>query len=595
MKNYIKFPFILSLIQLASCQNFTRHGRLPASTNDCTSNLQVILNDTPTGNSWSVRGNRSGLLQKAVDEGNVDGILSILKKSHDNIDSEYVAGTLLEGRNLRQEGILGRLSKSTRTTHVPAYFQRNDGTGEDVYSTIFYAADGRVGVSNFEEEAMSDIKVWISSYKEYWNNLKNISRSGTESKRIMQYIDLNYLKGDISEDTFPRDLRIPFLNDQGEVYNESKTFVSLDALKNYRDLKEQEFISSFAVNLPDDVLSNSDLYREMLEQALRFRRLELVYKRLTIVGSQSLDVQQRELIKEIRDVLEGIPDLRPRSDMVAKVQTREVRSERKAKWRFWRSKNSKDKYPLPSGVKDLRDQYSPTALATKYIGLFAASSLLAGGVGALTLPLEELPQIQYFFALLNNYKNDFLLSFSTTTPLLACAKSERAWTLNEAAMNDFLKAHTSRYNYLARFTDYDENTDEELEKYKQELRVLCIKERNDYRVGERHQRNKDAIPTAMRAAVDSMLIDTINDSHENASELVPLVEKLLHANWVDEDKSKENEALGEIARIDPSMVVIISDYLSKVEKGVETLQQVGSIPKYNGLEGFIESLDNRYD
>jgi hypothetical protein len=543
-----------------------------------------------------VRGSRSGLLQKAVDEGNINGILSILKKSHDNTGTEYVAGTPLDGRNVRQEGILRRLRKSTRTTHVPAYFQRNDGTGEDVYSTIFYAADGRVGISKFEEEAMSDIKVWISSYKEYWNNLKNISRGGTESKRIMQYIDINYLKGDIAEDTFPDDLRIPFLNDQGEIYYESKPFASLVDLKSYRDLKEDEFVSSFAVNVADDVLGKSDLYDEMLEQALRFRRLELVYKRLTIVGSQSLDTEQRELIKEIRDVLEGLPNLRPRSDMVAKIQKREVRSERKAKWRFWRSKNTKDKYPLPSGVKDLRDKYSPTAMATKYIGLVAASSLIAGGVGALTLPLEELPQLQYFLALLNNYKNDYLLSiFGTTTPLLACAKAERAWTLNEAAMNDFLKAHTSRFNYYARFSDYDENKDEELEIYKQELRVLCIKARNDYRVGERHQRNKDAIPAAMRAAVDSMLIDTINDSHENASELVPLVEKLLHANWVDEDKSKENEALGEIARIDPSMVVIISDYLSKVEKGVETLQQMGSIPKHNGLEGFIESLDERYD
>lgn len=596
MKIYNKSTIILISILLTSCQSFNSYRRIPASVGDCSSHMQKLLDRTPGGNSWNVRGRRSDVLQQAVDDGSVDGILSILRKSHDNDGSTYKAGTLLSGRNERQENILRRLRKSTKTTHVPAYFQKNDGTGEDVYSTIFYAADGRKGISKFEEAAMADIKVWIADYKSYWTNLKNIGRSGTEAKRIKQYIDENYLKTRADKRAFPKDIELPFINDEGKVYYEFKPFESLDELKTYRDLKEQEFVSSFAVNALDDVLGKSDLYDEMLEQALRFRRLDLVYRRLMRAGSQSLDEEQVKLLDEIKRVLEGAPDLRPRSDMVAKIQKREVRSERKAKWRFWRSKNSKDKYPLPSGVKDLRDKYSPTALATKYIGLFAASSLVAGGVGALTLPLEELPQLQYFLALLNNYKNDYILNIlGTTGPLLACAKSERAWSLNEIDMNNFLKAHTSRFNYYARFTDYDENTDEELEAYKQELRVKCIKARNDYRVGERHQRNKEAIPAAMRAAVDSMLIDSVNDNHDNADELVPLIEKLLHANWVDQDLSKENEALGEIARIDPLMVTIMNDYLSNVDKGVETLEQMGSIPKYNGLEGFIEALDSRYN
>ncbi len=121
-----------------------------------------------------------------------------------------------------------------------------------MYSTIFYAADGRKGVSKFEEEAMADIKVWIADYKEYWNNLKNIGRSGTEAKRIKQYIDSNYLKTSADNGEFPRDIKLPFVNDQGEIYFEFKPFESLDELITFRDLKEQEFVSSFAVNALDE-------------------------------------------------------------------------------------------------------------------------------------------------------------------------------------------------------------------------------------------------------------------------------------------------------------------------------------------------------
>jgi hypothetical protein len=555
--------------------------------------LNNFLDADVAGSALNVRRKRTEDIQRLVSAGDFRGVVGLLARTHDNKSDDYIMGALLNGRDPAKEKRLRKLRMSTDTSYVPAYFQSASDESEDVFSTIFHAADGRMGLSTHEENAIKDIMKWCDDYEKYWENLTEISLKGSEAKVIIDFIDEQRAKGI----DFPTSLDIPYLSKNGDSYTDEKPFPTEEELDLFYEARVADHKRSFSMGARDDYYNAGDTYDEFFMQAVRFRRLELVYKRLMMVGSRSLDESQQEVLERITKLFTERPDLRPRSLEVAKLQNMEIKAEKKARSRFWRSRSHKDKYPLPKSVKDIRNKVSPGAVFARVLGYLSIPALYTATSGILTPMFEELPEVQYFLASLENYRNDMLYGVFGMTPALStCARADRAWTINEVAMNNYVMSHTSRFVYLSRIDEsYDYTQDKPLAKLEHDIRVRCVKERSEYRLAEHHKRNKDAIPFAVREVVDSYFLETLMVEEGVDKEILTQVEEILFFNWVEEDEVKMNTALDKFTAQNPDLGGVLQEYLNNVDNAVDIMDKYGRLPYYEDLNSLIRAIDKDAD
>jgi len=567
--------------------------------------LESFLLGNDNSNSFAVRRDRSEMMKLAFEEKDLDYAVSVLRLGHDNNTDNFRAGARLRGRNPNIEKRLSRYRKGNKSHYVPAFFQTNSNQNVDTFSTILQVSDGQKALGNTEKEAIEDVRGWMSDYKNYWSKMEDQVHEALEADMITNSLKSRFLTEEsadfLSEDDFlsgPIEIAVPFLkrNGEGQGFNRIE-FQSLDRLRNYVEEKERIRKLIFAANIADNYFRKSRVYDVMLDQAIIYRRLELAYRRLNEVGQSNLDRDQMRLLGDLKKLMESRSDLRPRSDMVEILQKKEFRVERKFRWRMWRSQRVANdaKYKIPTAVLKDSESISPHAVMTKYLGVTAGVTIVAGLVGNMILPLEEVPLYQYVLALIENKKNDFLLwSVGMTPALLTCAKSEREFSLKTSNMNNFLKSHLNRYRLLSRLDEeYDHNEDPYVQERERELRVLCHRHRNDQRLAEEYAINILEMESSYLDTIDDMFIELIR---ENSSQHEKLEEQLLELfSYQGDEKNKILALITEIAKIDELLGSKLNDYMGKREEAAKTLKEIGSLPKYRSLDEFIEQLDRRYN
>jgi hypothetical protein len=413
------FIFSFSL----GCGHHGRKTRLPAAEvvkDDCGKNSSEVLlaptryikrkNDP---HSLEARQKRSSEMSESFEGGDVKRAIDVIFESHDNNTLNFKAGSFLIGRNRKQERKLQSLRNSTGAQYVTAFFQTKKDQAVDTLSTVFQVTDAKLVLSKSEQEAIDDVRSWMVDYKEYWGKLEGAIRDGIEANFIAKKLQGKYLGESAlykasDFDNGPIDIDVPIIRQDNSFGSDSVPMESLERIEGLKIEKERLRDNIFAMNSADEYFRKSKLYQIMLEQAMIYRRLEFTYKKLAETGSHKLDEAQIALMKDIKKLLEDWPELRPRSDVVEILQKKEIKAERRAKWRFWRSKRIAldAKYRLPS---ELLGKISPYGIITKYMGATALLGLGASIFTDVTLPFEEISYYQYFLAAVNNHYNDFLL------------------------------------------------------------------------------------------------------------------------------------------------------------------------------------------
>ncbi len=550
-------------------------GRVPAAAPNCTNNMKYIL----------LKRNRSKSMAEMIKAQDLDGIKGMFWDSHDAERQQSKIPYSAWYRKLR------RLNKSN---HVPAFFQtENKITGDvDTFSTIIKVVDDDVSFNAQEKEALEDVLGWVDHVNDYHARFDQVVEYGFEVRSTLNRLK-DYLNNDrkMTRSSFPRDVSVPVVNKDGEVIESEIHFETIDDLKDYINDKEKEVVLTFSQNIFDEYFKKSRIYDVMIDQAVYFRRLELVQERLNNIPVAKLSDDQMALKEIIKEVMDN-PLTHPRMDAAQYIRKREKAAEFWATLRFWKSKRveKQAKYTIPTEVLKQAKAVSPYGVMIRSMALVTVVTT------PLTIIYNDNPWVQYVSNSITNKINDFIVFTlgMPSSPLSACYKTERQWSIEEGStMNSFLESHLSRFTTYQRIDPtYDPDKDPEYIKKKVELQSMCLKMRLDYKAADRHKANKDLLDEhGYRFAAHMVLMDLVDQQYDD-EELSEALYAYFEENEVFEDEEAAQKKLDFIrTRTSEEFVTQIQQYQQDVKALTPRIQNGEFDVYYPSTDEFFDSID----
>ncbi len=560
--------------------DYQRSERTPAAaTENCSTSMKYIL----------VKRNRSKGMAQLIKDGDLDGLKLMIHNSHDGERLDKPIPYTAWYRKLR------RMNKSH---HVPALFQsKNKLVGDvDTFSTILKVVDDDITFGEHEKAAMEDILSWAEHIQQYQQRLNKVIEYGFEVRSTLNRLK-DHLKNDKSfaKRNFPKDVSVPMVDKEGRVIESEIYFESVDDLKEFINEKEAEVVLTFSQNMFDEVFKKSRIYDVLVDQAVYYRRLELVMERLNSIPKGKLSDDQVAL-KDILEEVMANPVNRPRADAALFVRKKERSAELWASLRFWKSKRvEKDaKYKIPDKVLEQARAVSPYGLMIKSMAVVTLVTT------PLTIIYNDNPWVQYMTSSIENRISDFMV-FTLglpTSSLSACYKSERSWSIEEAStMNSFLESHLGRYTAYQRIDpSYDPEDDEEYMKKKVELQAMCLKMRMEFKSADRHLANKELLGEhGYRFASHMVLIDLARSDYQD-EELGELMYQYFEESEILENSGNAARIMEQIrAHSDDDFVTKLKQYQEDVDVAVSRVKDGSMDIYYPDSDKFFEIIEEYKD
>lgn len=443
----------------------------------------------------SYRGRRFKALLRSED---IDGIKKLFWDSH---NAERLMTKIHSTRFTKW------VRQRNQSTFVPALFQTKNNfvksvTGEDIdtMSTIWKVVDEQADYSADEVKAVENVRGWINHVQRYQLRINRYLENSVEyHSQIDSIRNLQYEPW--MSDIDGEGVKIPMVtttkNDDGTIEVEIKTSRFFPTSQTDIDYKikdlEHETSTIFAGNFAREARKKSKLYEAMLDQALFWRRLELINERFGRVAVDKLSEEQKSLMRDIRYLLSNPSEFAPRTDAMAWVKKKEARVELWQGLRFWKSNRvaADAEFEMPKFMLDRSASISPVALATP---LF----LVVGGSikTMITNMYEDNPHYQYYTSLIGNGYNNFFFKVLNwpSSAMRDCFKADRHWTRNELSQKAVIDAHLSRWVALDRLEPEKKHLEsEEFIRLRNDLFAECRERSLEHRSMEIHEDGKAAL------------------------------------------------------------------------------------------------------
>jgi hypothetical protein len=521
---------------------------------------------------------RSQDMAKLMDNNEIRGLKKYFWEAH---DADVMPGYQPD------KGFYRLLRRFNGASHVPALHQtKNKITGDvDAFSTIFHAADDAVEYSHYEKQAVDDILDWLGEVQLYRKKMNELIEQGMEQKK--QFDILSSKKKEFKKMNFPREVEMPVII-EGQVVQSSIKFETIDDLFDYiRDAKRKTE-AIFAQNWLDEATKRSKLYNEMIQYAVKYRRIELAYQRINRIPLAKLSSDQ-QVLREMLEQFLNSKHFRPRNYAYKHVRGKEFWAEVWAALKMWKSKRIANdaKYPLPTKILEKASSLTPVGIFLR----FAALSTVAGTavLGPIAIVYEDNPWVQYVTSYIANWWNDFIV-FTIGAPSAAladCYKSERPWSTEEGStMNKFVEAHLSQYTAYERIDpSYNAAVDEPDNYYtkrKLELQAICSKKRLEYKAARRHVENKQLLKDhGYRFASHLALIEMIeaeeifrSGDKQKAHDVSQALYEYFEESEVFENTEKSMDILGQVRKLKgQTFVERLIEYQKNIPKAVEAIRR----------------------
>ncbi|MAF79005.1 MAG: hypothetical protein CME63_17655 [Halobacteriovoraceae bacterium] len=553
--------------------------REPSSVGSCANTMKYIL----------VKRSRSKSMSQLIKEGNLEGIKKMFWSAH---NEERQSEKLPYTRFYRK---LRRLNKSH---HVPALFQtQNKVVGDvDTFSTILKVADDDLDFGSHEREAIEDVLSWVEHVQNYKQRFDRVIDHGFEVRSTLERLR-DRIKNDrrFKKDNFPKDVSVPYVTKEGEIAESEIYFETVDDLKQFIEEKEKEVVLTFSQNVIDEVFKKSRIYDVMIDQAVYFRRLELISERLNSIPRAKLSEDQQALREILAEVM-STPANQPRLDAVKFVRRKERVAEFWATLRFWKSKRveKQAKYTIPAKVLEQAKAVSPYGVMMRSMALFTLVTT------PVTIIYNDNPWVQYVTSSIGNRFNDFVVYTlgMPSSALSDCYKTERSWSIEEAStMNNFVESHLSRYTAYQRIDpSYDPDQDPEYIKKKVQLQSMCLKMRMEYKSADRHLANKELLDEhGYRFAAHMVLIDLVADEFKD-EQLGDLLYDYFEEGEIFENENIASQKLELIRnRTSDQFVLRIKQYQEDMSALTPRVRG-GDLPiYYPSSDEFFDSIDQYLD
>ncbi len=550
---YKKVFLILSSLILNSCHiNFGERdiSSTPStSTDNCRKNIKYI-------SKFSIK--RLKYLKKVKEQYNKNNIKEfkdMVWTSHDN--SKIKLGEEpMKGFNILRARTSAWLGDKNRIKFIPSYYQFNDE--EDVFGIIYSiihekSLKDHKKIENLKE-AMSGATSWIKKYNGYKERLFTKIDEGFTAKLHEKTLEKYY--EEIESPSFSNfdgtktyKVNMPFVEDNKIIYKEIEYGDHLALKAALKDASKSRKVI-FTRNILEEWFYKSEVYNEIISQALLYRKLNFLKYAIKEINPSKRSIEQKNLLIKIESALKNSKIL-PRSDAVAAVQRRELRSELKTLLRSRKSQReirSSVKYKLAKDVISITENEVNNKLNLRIVFTAAVSSAVIGLLGLLLLPVEGTPYLKYSQGVLVDSYNDIILSiFGLTPQMVVCAKASRKFTFEQFCVAEFLLKHTSSYVHKARMDkDYIYTKDPEYREKVQYLLNELLKVRDEWGYAEHHGEIIEYLSSeGYRHYIDSILIDIVETNHANDKNLSHLVKSLIDAN-INKDSKKQNQILATI-------------------------------------------------
>ncbi len=536
------------LLLVSSCSHWQPHSlsergssslRSPASSevqSSCAKGMSYFL----------TKSKRSKTISSLMKDNDLDGLKSLMWKS---LQEER------QRKKIPYSPWYRKLRRLNQSFHVPAFFQTaNKVTGDvDTFSTIIKVVDDSADFGEHEKQALQDVLGWIGHVERYHERFNQVIELGFENRITLDQLT-NRLKSDkmLTRDNFPQTVEVPVVASNGQIERSEIYFETIDDLRDFIKEKKHEVSLTFSQNIADEFFRKSRLYDVMMDQAVYFRRLELVGERLNNIPVSKLNDDQKALRQQIAAVLDNA-DNQPRQDAAKLLRKKERSAELWATLKFWKSKRieKQAKYKIPDKVLEQAKALSPAGLVMR------STAVLTIGSGIVLTPIaiiyDDNAWVQYSTSLLQNYFNDFLVStLGLPSPALStCYRSARSWSIEDAStMNDFIESHLGRYTAYQRIDpEYDPDKDPEYMQQKVALQAMCLKMRMEYKGADRHLANKELLDEhGYRFASHLVLIELTSAQYES-EELSELLYSYFEQDELFENDERSSEILKSIESI----------------------------------------------
>lgn len=443
------------------------------------------------------RNSRGRQFIRLVRAGDIAGVKRLFWDSH---EKEKLTAKIPATRITRW------LRARNQSTYVPALFQTKNSfvknlNGEDVdtFSTIWKVIDDEIGYNDDEVKAVANVRSWLAHIRRYPERIDGFLENSIEYHRqidTIRNLEWEPWMSDIDGEGVTLPMVVYHRNDDGTLVArvENSRFYPTSQLD--IDFKienlEHETSTIFAGNFTREARKKSRLYEAMLDQALYWRRLELINERFGRVAIDKMSEEQRTLMREVRELLNDYA-YAPRTDAMAWVKRREARVEFWQAMRLWRSNRvAQDmEFELPKFMLDRSASISPVALATPLF--FVVSGTITS---SLTYLYQDNPHYQYYMGVLGDSYNKFFLNILRwpNAAMRTCIDADRHWTREEISQSAVVDTYLSRWSALNRLEPNENHLDSE--EYNRDLDALlaeCIYQSNLRGSMEVHQRGKDAL------------------------------------------------------------------------------------------------------
>lgn len=585
MKKYFGLLLIVS-----SCSHWQPHSlserapsslRAPASSSvkqNCTEGMKYFL----------TKSKRSKTIAGLIRENDLEGLKSLMWKS---LQEER------QQKKIPYSPWYRKLRRLNQSFHVPAFFQTaNKVTGDvDTFSTIIKVVDDSADFGEHEKQALGDVMGWIGHVERYHERFNQVIELGFENRITLESL-ADRLKNDkeLVRSNFPQTVEVPVVASNGQVEKSEIYFETIDDLQDFIKEKKHEVNLTFSRNIADEFFRKSRLYDVMMDQAVYFRRLELVGERLNNIPVAKLNDDQKVLRKKLEEIL-AKADNQPRQDAAKLLRKKERAAELWATLKFWRSKRieKQAKYKIPDKVLEQAKALSPYGL------LMRSTAVLTIGSGIILTPIaiiyDDNPWVQYSTSLIQNHFNDFIVnSLGLPSPALStCYRSARAWSLEEqSTMNDFIESHLSRYTAYQRIDpEYEPDQDPEYMQQKVALQATCLKLRMEYKGADRHLANKELLDEhGYRFAAHLILIDLAKKEFKD-EELGEMLYSYFEQAEIFEDGEKSQELLQQIESItDSDFIRGLKQYQKDIQGMTERVREGDFEIYYPSSDEFFQSL-----
>lgn len=184
----------LSSCSVNSLLKKTNNRSISSTDPTCNELVKGIISVSPKKNKLRTRSFRAGKIRSAMEIGDMEEVISLLKKSHDNTSGELNAGSVLNGRSFKLDKLLSRYRNKNKSLYVPAFYQTMKNQEIDTLSTVLHVTDDTIKFSSTEQAAIEDVLRWVSHYEKYWERMAEEVRAANRGRLYREKIKIRIFR-----------------------------------------------------------------------------------------------------------------------------------------------------------------------------------------------------------------------------------------------------------------------------------------------------------------------------------------------------------------------------------------------------------------